>query len=165
MTELLPSLSKGEEQDLLIRQLSQHIELHFLELGGLLCEFYDGSLWLGLNYDRWADYVESLGIGSYNYVMSLISIARMVAVQIVTPDELAEIGYSKACLLAPLAKKDKLSREIIELAKCCTNRDLRLEIGYKVPDNESDCRIICSRCGNEIYGAKWVSKNLDVKTP
>jgi hypothetical protein len=154
----LPDLSRGEALDLTVKQLIRHMKVHFLEVGGLLAELHEGAWWTACGFDRWQDYVESLGIGSYEYVMGLIGISKMMAAQVMTIDELNEVGYSKACLLVPLHNKGKLSAEIISLAKTGTNLDLRKEIGYRVPENDENCRISCPHCGQVLYGVRYVAK-------
>jgi hypothetical protein len=158
----VPEMTKGETLDLTVRQLIKHMALHFLEVGGLLAEIWEQKLWGVGGYDRWQDYTESLGIGSYQYIMSLIGISKMVAAQVVSAADLEEIGYSKACLLVSLHNSGKLTRDLLDLARDCTNRDLRMAIGYKVPHNDSDCSITCQNCGNVITGAAWV-KNEKVR--
>ena len=154
--ESLPDLSRGESLDLTVRQLIRHMAAHFLEVGGLIGELYEGNLWQSCNYDRWADYVESLGIGSYTYVMSLISLSKLYTAQILSKEEIAEIGYSKACLLVPLIKKGGLTDDILAIAKNGTNRDLRIAEGYRVTSNDSDSHVVCPRCGCDIQGVAYV---------
>jgi hypothetical protein len=154
----LPDLSKGESLDLTVRQLIRHMAIHYLEVGGLLAEIYEGKMWSVSGYDRWKDYVESLGVGSYTYVMSLISISKMIAAAVLSREDLDEIGYSKVCLLVPLINKGKITDEILSIARTGNNRDLRIAVGYKVSENDGDCSVICSNCGFELHGAQWVRK-------
>jgi len=155
----LPDQLPGERIDLTIRQLIFDMQRTFLEVGGLLVDMYEHKLWTQTNYDRWKDYVESLGIGSYGFVQSLMGISKIVAQHFLTSGDVEEIGYSKACLLVPLANSGKLTPEIIDLARSAPNRDLRIAIGYKVPENDENSHVVCPECGATIRGAAYKRKD------
>ena len=142
------SLTEAEQNELMIIQLAKDIKLYFLELGGLLAENQDRALW-SQNHESFRDFIEFLGIGSYSWVTRLIAISRIVATQLLTKEEVLEIGVAKACLLLPRIRKGKLDDDLKELAKNCPYHDLRVELGYKT-DELSEEYLICPRCGADI---------------
>jgi hypothetical protein len=154
----LPPQLPAERLDLTIRQLIRDVKIDFIELGGLLLELYDLKSWSQCGFDRWQDYVESLGIGSYSYVMSLVAISKLVADKFLTSEDVLEIGYSKACLLAPVAARGELTEELVSLARVSTNRDLRLQLGHRVRENDESSSVHCPSCGATIIGCVWKKK-------
>ena len=156
--EPLPPQLVGERLDLSIRQLIRDVKINYLEIGGLLAEMWQSKVWGQTGYDKWSDYCESLGLGSYSYIQSLIAISKLVVDKLLTPEEIIEIGYSKACLLIPMAARGELTDDLIALSKVCTNRDLRLQLNYHVRENDEDSHVICPGCGTKIIGAAWKKK-------
>jgi len=150
MTDL-PALTNAENNVLTIQHLAKDIYYNFLELGGLLSENQDYGYWSSCGYESFRDFVEMLGLGSYSWVTRLIDLSRLVASQLLTQEEVCEIGVSKACLLLPCAKKGKLDDETKGLARDCTFTDLRIHLGHHIPNSEDgDEYLLCPRCGVDI---------------
>jgi len=143
------TLTEAERNELTIIELARDVKLHFLELGGLLVENQEKALW-SQNHESFREFVESLGIGSYSWVTRLMDLSRVVATQLLSKQELMEIGVAKACLLLPRLKKGKLDDDTKELARHCPYYDLRVMLGYKAEDELSEEYLICPRCGAEI---------------
>jgi len=142
-------LTLAEQSEFLITECCKDIKVRFLELGGLLADNQDRALW-SEHHESFKDFIELLGIGSYSWVMRLIDISRVVATQLLTKEEVLEIGVAKACLLLPRAKKGKLDDDIKELAKNAPYHHLRLELGHKLKDDEVEEYLLCPRCGVDI---------------
>jgi len=142
-------LTEAEHNELAIADCCKNIKYRFLELGGLLADNQDRALW-SEHHERFKDFVEMLGIGSYSWVTRLINISRIVALQLLTSEEVIEIGVSKACLLLPLARKGKLSEDIKELARNAPFRDLRAELRNEAESELPEEYLICPRCWADI---------------
>ena len=145
----LPELTEAERIELLIVHCCTNIRETFLELGGLLADYQDRALW-SEHHESFKDFIEMLGIGSYSWVTRLIDISRIVSQQLLTKEEVLQIGVAKACLLLPAVKKGTLSEDIKLLARDCTFTDLRIALGHNVPDEDSEEYIICTRCGADV---------------
>jgi len=143
------SLTEAEQSESLIAECCKDIKVRFLELGGLLADNQDRALW-SEHHESFKDFIELLGIGSYSWVTRLIDISRVVATQLLTKEDVLEIGVAKACLLLPRAKKGQLDDDTKELARNAPYHDLRKELGYKVIDELPEEYIICNRCGANI---------------
>jgi len=144
-------LTPAEESQTLIMELAKTVKWGFIELGGLLCDNQDKAYWSRTGHESFKDFVETIGIGDYTWVTRLMDISRMVAKGIVTREQVLEIGVAKTVLLLPRAKKGQLTPELIELAKSCTWRELREELGggsEALPAPEQFIR--CPRCGQEF---------------
>jgi len=143
----LPSLTKAEENCIVCSELSKRICTDFLELGGLLLENYENAYW-NVTCESFKDFVEMLGI-EYSRASRLMTMAKVVTQQLLTPEEIVEIGYSKTCLLLPKARKGELDEDTKLLARDCTFTDLRRELGHNI-ESESEEYINCPRCGEEF---------------
>jgi len=130
-------------------QLIKHVKVNFIEIGRLLAENYDKAYW-SQNHDSFKDFIEILGLGSYSWVTRLMDISRIVSHNILTEDEVLEIGVGKTCLLLPLLKDGGVDSDTIELAKACTTHDLRVKLGKATDDELSEEYLLCPRCGNKI---------------
>jgi hypothetical protein len=126
-------------------------------MGGLLKINHDNAYWSITGYGTWKDYLEQLGM-SYSQAMRMIQVYEIVSARILSAEDVKEIGSTKTALLLPLATEGNLTEDIILLAKNCTARELRQELGHKVPHNNPKYSVICSRCGNEVLGARWVKE-------
>jgi len=142
-------LTPAEQSEFLIADCCKDIKVRFLELGGLLADNQDRALW-SEHHESFKDFIELLGIGSYSWVMRLIDISRLVATQLLTKEEVLEIGVAKACLLLPRAKKGQLDDDIKELAKNAPYHELRLGLGHRLTEGESGEYLFCPRCGVDI---------------
>jgi len=147
----IQGVTPAEENELLILNLVKGVKWGFVELGGLLAENSDKAYWGLTGHESFKDFVEELGVGSYSWVTRLMDISRIVAQEVLTREQVIEIGVAKCCLLLPLAKKGKLSEDLIELAKVCPYRDLRQKLGGGTQElTEVERFICCPRCGNEF---------------
>jgi len=147
--------TKAEENVLAIQHLTRDLHYNFLELGRLLSENQEAAYWSQCAYGSFKDFVEMLGI-SYSFGTRLMGISRVVAQQLLTEEEVLEIGVSKTCVLLPLMAKGKLDDDTKELAKSAPYRELRQHIGHKETTLSIEYQIQCPRCGAGILGAKWV---------
>ena len=150
---MLPALTEAEINELTIIELAKNYKLHYLEMGGFLADNQDRALW-SEHHESFRDFVEHLGIGSYSCVTRLINVSRVVAAQLLSKEDVMEIGVGKTCLLLPRLKDGRVSEDIVELAKNCTEYDLRVELGHKTRDEESEEYLLCPRCGAEIIFRK-----------
>lgn len=145
----MPPLSDAEQNEYSLIACCHNLHYSFLELGGLLVENNDRSYWSANRHESFRELVEMLGI-SYSFATRLMSIARVVALHLLTKEEVLEIGVSKSCLLLPLLARGKLDDDTKELAKNCPYRDLRLHLHHKIPDEDSAEYLTCPRCGVEF---------------
>jgi len=164
MSDLIPvtqsiQLTPAEQNVVDTQHMARHVKGCFVALGGLLKLNKDNAWWSQAGFEAWRDYVEQLGIGDYTMATRLIKVYEIVTSQYISEEDVHEIGMTKMFLLLPMAKQGKLPLEIIDLAKNCTNRDLREKLGLKVTRNDGAHSVTCSRCGAEITGAKWVEKH------
>lgn len=146
---IVPPLSDAEQNEKALIACCHSLHYSFLELGGLLVQNNDKSYWSANSHESFRELVEMLGI-SYSFATRLMGIARVVALHLLTKEEILEIGVSKSCLLLPLLARGKLDDETKELAKSCPYRDLRLHLHHKIPDEDSSEYLLCPRCGVEI---------------
>ena len=150
MTEItLPKLSMAEENELALVDCCRNIHYNFLELGGLLVQNQDCCFWSANRHESFRELVEMLGI-SYSFGTRLMGLSRLVASQLLSKEEVVQIGVSKACLLLPLASRGKLDDDTKELAKSCPYRDLRIAIGHNVETELTDEYLLCPRCGADV---------------
>jgi hypothetical protein len=154
MTDLTPA----EQNVVATIELGKSIQTSFLALGGLLKINHDNAYWSVTGYGTWKDYLEQLGIGSYSQAMRMIQVYEIVSARILSAEDVKEIGLTKTMLLLPLAAEGNLTEDLILLARNGTARELRQELGHKVPHNNPKHSVICSRCGYEVLGARWVKE-------
>ena len=154
----VPAITKGEENCLLIATMVRNIALNYLELGGLLVENQENGYWGASGHESFKDFIQELGI-SYDWATRMMGLARVVAQQLMTKDEVLKIGVAKVCLLLPHFKDGGLDEDIRLLAQDCTWNDLRKALGHKIPDPE-DCEeyVECPRCGGDFTLKSWMIK-------
>jgi hypothetical protein len=157
-------LTDAEKNVVDTQHLVKHMKGCFIVIGGLLEANKKAAYWSVAGFESWRDYVEQLGIGSYANAMRLIQIYRVVSVRILSEEDVYEIGMAKTMMLLPLAENGNLTQDIISLAKNGTARDLRQQLGHKVTENDGRHSVTCSRCGEVIYGAKYVGHTTEDKT-
>jgi hypothetical protein len=148
MTEI--QLTPAEDNELTILNLVKNIKVNFLEVGALLVENYNQAYWSMNRHESFRNFVEQLGIGSYSWCTRLMRIAEVVATQLLTEDEVLEIGVAKTCLLLPMFAKSAVDVDTIELAKNCPYHDLRIMLGQAKEEETEEVRIgdvTCPRCG------------------
>lgn len=161
MTDIL---SPAEKNVVDTQALSKHLKGCFVALGGLLKANRDNAYWSTTGYENWNDYVEQLGIGTESHARRLIQIHDCVTSRILTEEDVYEIGISKTMLLLPLAERNNLNDEVLDIARNGTVRDLKQLLGHKVQENDSKYSVVCNRCGNTIYGAKYVRHTIEDQT-
>ena len=150
MREIMaPALTEAERNEGLIRDLCGDIKLHFLELGMLLAFNQDRGLW-SEHHETFKDFIETLGIGDYSWVTRLVRMGRVVASQLLSKDELLEIGVSKTALLLPRIEKGELDEETKLLALVSTFQGLREHLGHTLHGEDGDEFLLCPRCGVDI---------------
>ena len=149
MNEL--ALSPAEQNETETIKLVMDTKSNFLELGNLLLENREHAYWSQNGHEGFGNYIESLSIGSYSWVTRLMDIARIVSHNILTEDEVLEIGTGKMALLLPRLKEGKVDIDTIELSKACTLSDLKLCLGHKVSELDHSHPIICPRCGHKFF--------------
>lgn len=161
MTELIqvPELLPAEKNVMDTQKLVSHVKTCFVHIGGLLKENKEKAYWSQAGFENWRDYVEQLGIGEYSMATRLIKVHEIVTSQLISEADVYEIGMAKMALLLPLARDGAIDSEVVELAKNCTNRELREKLGHKVVKNDEKERIHCPHCGSEILGCKYVRKD------
>ncbi len=160
-TEIIqaPELLPAEKNVMDTQKLVTHMKSCFVHIGGLLKENKDKAYWSQAGFENWRDYVEQLGIGEYSMATRLIKVYEIVTSQLISEADVYEIGMAKMALLLPLARDGAIDGEVVELAKNCTNRELREKLGHKVVKNDEKESVVCSHCGAVVTGAKWVRKN------
>ena len=147
MTEIIRT--DAEQNELAVVYCCHNLHFSFLELGGLLVENEERAYWSANRHESFRELVEMLGI-SYSFATRLMGISRIVALQLLTTEEVMQIGVSKSTLLLPQFRKGEVDRDTIELAKHCPYRDLRLHLGHNVENELSEEYVICTRCGADI---------------
>ena len=151
----LPDLPPAEKNCLMIYQAAKNARDGFLTLGLLLTDNKENAYWGSTAVDSFKDFVEMLGIGSYSWVTRLINLSQLVVTQLLTKEELEEIGVAKASLLLPVIRREELTDEILAVAKNGTFRELRQILGHKI-DTASNHFVICPRCGEEFELQKFM---------
>ena len=149
----LPQLTNSETNELAIRQYCQEVKRHFLIIGTLLLESYDNAYWS--KWGSFADFVESLGIGSYSTATRLMGVAKLRRGNILTDTDIYEIGISKCFMLIPRVRDGEISDGLKEIAKQGTVQDLKAELGHEGREI-TEHTINCPRCGAEIRGVKRI---------
>ncbi len=146
---LVPALTEAETNECLIRQLCGQVKSHLLELGMLLAFNQDRGLW-SEHHETFKDFVETLGIGEYSWVTRLVRMGRVVTSQLLSKDDVLEIGVSKTALLLPRIEKGDLDEETRLLALVSTVSDLREHLGHTPYGGDGDEFLLCPRCGVDI---------------
>jgi hypothetical protein len=147
---IVPPLSKAEENCLTIAGLVKRLHYDFLELGGLLLENQEKAFWGVAGAESFKSFVQQLGI-SYDWATRLMGVAKTVAENVFTKEQVVEIGVAKVCLLLPHIKNGELSEKIKLLARDCSFNDLRKELGHNLTDPvDLGEWLLCPRCGIEI---------------
>ena len=149
------------QRQLHIRQRCQRIQSDFLEVGRLLCEARDNADWSTLCMESFDAYLDELNLpGSRSWISRIMRIHEELEPRIGT-EKLLEIGVSKAAHLLPAARDGILDDAIIENARIWSERDLREYLGHHIPERETDSWVDCPRCGERIYGVRYVSKGIN----
>ncbi len=143
------SLTAAEKNELDIVACCKDLHDNFLQLGGLLVENYEKAYWSANRHESFKDFVQMLGIG-YSWATRLMGISRIVAQQLLTREEVREIGVAKATLLLPTVKDGKLNEDIKLLARDCTFNDLRRALGHNIKNEDIGEYLICTRCGADV---------------
>ncbi len=142
------ALTPAEQNERDTIDLVANTKMNFLELGHLLVENQKHAYWSRNGHHSFAEYIETLGVGSKSWVYRLVQVADAVLQNRLTKEEVMEIGVGKTCLLLPQLKGGKVDADMISLAKRCPTFDLRLALGLaKEEDGMSQEYIICPKCG------------------
>ena len=143
-------LTLAEKNELKLIQLIKHVKVDFIEIGSLLLENSNKAYWSMNGHESFKSYIEMLGIGSYSWATRLMAIAAVVSHNILTEDEVLEIGVGKMALLLPRLKEGKVDIDTIELSKSCSTYDLRVVLGKATDGELSEEWLLCPRCGVHI---------------
>ena len=154
----LSNISLSEQNVLATMEKARSIKESFLDIGDLLKANFEGAFWSQLGYENFKDYIESLGLFSYSWATRMINLSYVVAAQLITREDILEMGMAKAALILPALKQGKLTQDIIEIAKHAPASDLRLELGHKIQENDDCDEIYCPRCGERLYNLRWASR-------
>ena len=168
MSELTKSgmtkVKQAQENFLQIQALVVVTEKSFIALGKLLWECKENGYWSDIGRESFQELTEEVGI-SYSLATRLIGIYEQFILLLgKTEQELLDIGVSKAIVLLPALRSGAANKEFIEQAKELTVRDLKLELGQKVTETDAQHFIVCKRCGEKLYGARWIRKEKDGKS-
>jgi hypothetical protein len=155
-------LTLAEQNTVRTIELCHSIKSNFLEVGKLLYENLVNAYWSQCGYDSWSNYLESLGIASRSKLARLADIAQCVATQVLTEDDVIEMGVTCAETLLPVIRRGNLTLDLLEIAKTGSTRELRRALGHKFNENNQDYSVRCPHCGFEISGCKWVRKDADI---
>jgi len=148
----------ADANTLLIEQFSRSLKIHFVILGGLLCECADNAHWTQDNkWDSFSDFAESLGVGSYTTITRMMQVYRVATSQQLTLAEIIEIGRSKMYYLVPILRKGGMSDEVKAIALTGTVKSLREELGHKVVESIHR-EVHCPNCGALVPNAKYTQK-------
>ncbi len=145
------ALTPAEQNERKTIELVADTKVNFLELGYLLVENQKHAYWSRNGHHSFAEYIETLGVGSKSWVYRLMQIAEVVSHNKLTEAEVMEIGVGKVCLLLSGLNDGKIDVDTIELAKHCPTYDLRIKLG-KASDDEvvGEEYLLCPRCGQHI---------------
>ena len=161
MEVITPPLTEAEKNVLAISSLCKDMITDCCELGKLLLENYEKGYWSAVGRESFPDFVQELGI-SYSYATRYMGVAQMIRDNQLTPEELYQMGMSKACLLLSSARKGQLTSEVKELAMVAPYGDLRERLGYDGHD-EVDRFVLCPRCGREIEEIRCPRCNEEIQ--
>lgn len=143
------SLTPAEKNLTEIYSTVKEIFVNFLKLGLLLYDCREHGYYNSAGHSRFKDFIEAIHL-EWTQATRLVGIAELVLTQRIDSGTVLEIGYSKMCYLLPRFRNGTVSEDMVQLAKSAPQADLRRELGYKMPDNETDQFIVCSHCGAEI---------------
>ena len=141
-------LTKAETNIRNTQLLVRNIHDSFLDLGWLLIENEQAAYWSQCAYESFTDFIGQLGI-SYSFATRLMGIARVVTSQLLSKEEVIEMGVSKACLLLPRLR-DGIDDETKAIAISAPYQELRRHLGHKVKDVETSEYLLCPRCAFRI---------------
>jgi len=137
-----------------IEQLAQRMKGDAVMVGALLLKARNNCHWSTLGYESFKGYVEDLDFpvsASYSWATRLMGVAQMVADQLLTAQDVDEMGVSKAIRLLPAANRGEDITEWIVEAKVLSERDLRLKMaGKDDPEIPTGRTITCWNCGATI---------------
>lgn len=149
METKLPVLTKGQENCLVLADKVKELAKNFLDVGELLIQNQTMGYWGESGAESFKDFTEMLGIG-YSWATRLMNMRKIVTLQLMTEQEVLEVGPSKMMLLLPKAKGG-LPDDVRAIARDGTFMDLRRALGHNIPDPEwAEEFVICPRCGAEV---------------
>lgn len=154
-------MSPAEQNISATLELCTDIKLNFLRVGKLLYDNFLHGYWGESGFDCWSDYLDSLGVHDRSWLSRLVNVVMCIETRRMLEADVIDMGVSKAIKLLPKARKGKLTPEIIAAAKSGSTRELADALGHKINDNDRDYYVDCQKCGNRIFGAKWVRKDAD----
>jgi len=158
----LTLLTPAEQNEVETQELCHNIKSNFLRVGFLLYENLTHAYWSLCGHHSFSDYLESLGIGSRSQLSRLTYLAACSVTQVLREDDILEMGMSNAIALLPAVRRGNLTQDMVEVAKCGSNRELRAYLGHKLNENDHGYSVTCPHCGFEISGCKWVHKDADI---
>ena len=144
----LPPLTDAEKNELALVACCRNLHDNFLKLGELLVENETCAHWSANSHESFKELVEMLGL-SYSFATRLMGIARLVTSQLLSKEEVLEMGVSKACLLLPRAK-DGIDEETKAIAISAPYQELRKHLKHDIKDVETSEYLLCPRCAFRI---------------
>jgi len=122
----------------------------FLRVGQLLIDNQENGYWAATGAESFKDFTAMLGF-SYSWATRLMAMHRVVTSQLLTEDEVLEIGQSKMGLLVAHTGNGGLTDEVKAIARDGSFIDLRKALGHNILDPElSEEYLVCPRCGEDV---------------
>ena len=151
-------VEQAQDNFIQIQALVIITEKSFITLGKLLYECKEHGYWSDIGRESFQELTEEAGI-SYSLATRLTGIYEQFILLLgKTEQELLDIGVSKAIVLLPALRSGAVKEEFMEQARELTVRDLKIELGQKVTETDAQHFIVCKRCGEKLYGARWTRK-------
>ena len=107
----LPGLTKAEENCLMISEAVKDIGKAFIRVGELLIDNQVNGYWSATGAESFKDFTAMLGF-SYSWATRLMAMSRVVTSQLLTEDEVLEIGPSKMGLLVAHTDNGELTDDV-----------------------------------------------------
>ena len=154
-------VSIAEHIDDEIREKIQSVKGNLLLAAGKLAQSQDMGYWKQLGgghaYDKFKDYIDSLGGPSYSYMTRIMNVTRTIGYSQYTAAQVDEMGLSCAITLLPLIRKGEVTPQILHAALTGSVSELKATIKGTPALTEDRPFIVCPRCGEEL-NAKWTKE-------
>ena len=160
MTELTTTRQQKAEQNFLqIQRIVEITEGNFLVLARLLWECQQEGYWSDIGRESFRELIEEVGL-HYSTAIKLASSYQEYILKLgMTEKQLLLIGTSKLYMMLPEAKKGTMTaEEVIEKGQLSVEH-LGEELGHKTTETDrQDYGVVCNRCGEKLYGVRYVRK-------